>query len=240
MAFFKKISKTFIILKHVYIFEGNIMKFVLKFLTRLFQYVFYKIFKNSEFELNNQRYKYFYSLFNITFTNERSVEVPIIMDVVYNFSGKEVLEVGNVLNLYYKFEHDVVDKYEKNKGIINQDIVDYKPGKKYDLIISISTLEHIGWDETPKENYKILKAIDNMANLLSENGLILVTFSLGYNENIDILLEENKLRFTDIYYLKRISKDNRWKQVQFNEVKDIKYNFPYPGGNAIAIGTIKK
>ena len=56
--------------------------------------------------------------------------------------------------MYYKFEHDIVDKYEKKKGIINQDIVDYKPDKKYDLIISISTLEHVGWDETPRENYK--------------------------------------------------------------------------------------
>lgn len=76
-----------------------------------------------------------------------------------------------------------------------------------------------------------------MANLLSENGLILVTFSLGYNENIDTLLEENKLKFTD--YLKRISKDNRWKQVQFDEIKNIKYGFPYPHANGIAIGKIK-
>ncbi|MDF0681510.1 MAG: hypothetical protein P0116_11165 [Candidatus Nitrosocosmicus sp.] len=32
-------------------------------------------------------------------------------------------------------DHDVIDKYELMDGIINEDIVDYKPKSKYDLIV---------------------------------------------------------------------------------------------------------
>jgi hypothetical protein len=35
----------------------------------------------------------------------------------------------------------VVDKYEKDVGVINEDIVDFQPGRSYELIISISTLD---------------------------------------------------------------------------------------------------
>ena len=45
-----------------------------------------------------------------------------------------------------------------------------RPTKLYDLIISISTLEHIGWDEAPRDDTKILRALDNLMSLLSENG----------------------------------------------------------------------
>lgn len=240
MSIFNKRSEIFAILKYLYTSEGSITKVVSKIFTRFFQYVYYKSFRNCEFELNNRNYKYFYSLFNVTFTNERAVEIPIVMDVVWKFSGKEILEVGNVLGWYYKFTHDVVDKYDKTEGVINQDIVDYKPCKKYNLIISISTLEHVGWDETPREKNKISKAVENMASLLSEKGRMLVTMPLGYNKDMDTLLEENKLEFTHTYYLKRISKDNRWKQVHFKEVKNIEFGFPHPWANGIVIGILEK
>ena len=44
--------------------------------------------------------------------------------------------------------------------MINQDVVDFKTNEKYDLIVSISTLEHVGWDEEPRDDKKISKALN--------------------------------------------------------------------------------
>jgi hypothetical protein len=81
--------------------------------------------------------------------------------------------VGNVLSHYFSVNHDVVDKYEKAEGVINRDIIDFHPSKEYDLIISISTLEHVGWDEDISDHKilhdpsKILRAIENLRGLLA-------------------------------------------------------------------------
>lgn len=93
--------------------------------------------------------------------------------------------MGNVLSNYFSVNHDIVDKYEKSYGVINHDIVDFNPDKKYDLIVSILTLEHVGWDEIPKEPTKILSAIKNMIALLEPEGKIVVTLPLGYNPEMD-------------------------------------------------------
>ena len=77
--------------------------------------------------------------------NERAVEVSL----AHTFLRKPTaatLEVGNVLANFFSFPHDVVDKYEKAPGVLNEDIVSYSPGKKYDFIVTLSTLEHVGWD----------------------------------------------------------------------------------------------
>jgi hypothetical protein len=54
--------------------------------------------------------------------------------------------------------------------------------------VSISTLEHVGWDEMTREPMKILKAIENLKNLTNPKGKIVVTLPLGYNPELDRLL----------------------------------------------------
>jgi hypothetical protein len=56
----------------------------------------------------------------------------------------------------------VADKYEVSPGVINKDIVEFVPPQKYDLIVSISTLEHVGWNEQPREPTKLLRAIEHL------------------------------------------------------------------------------
>jgi len=80
--------------------------------------------------------------------NERCVEVPLAKSIVDKEKGR-ILEMGNVLPHYYKNARwDVLDKFEKGKNILNADIASFKPKNKYNLILSISTFEHIGLDET--------------------------------------------------------------------------------------------
>jgi hypothetical protein len=58
------------------------------------------------------------------------------------------------------------------------------------LIVSISTLEHVGWDEEDKNPVKVLQAIEILKSLLAPLGKIVVTLPLGYNPIIDDYLKK--------------------------------------------------
>ena len=178
-----------------------------------YEYFYYKIFKPKTFYFNGKEFNYFYGLYNATWKNERVVEIPIVLDTLKRFDEKDILEVGNVLSHYFSVEHDIIDKYEKTKGVINQDVVNFKSKKKYDLIVSISTFEHIGWDENPKEPLKILNVIKNLKSHLSYKGKMIITFPKGYNSYLDKLLNDGKLGFSKIYYLMKIPENNRWVEI---------------------------
>ncbi len=192
------------------------------------------------FTFQGRAYKYYYHWYNTTWRNERAVEVPVILEEVKLLREGRVLEVGNVLSHYVHFQHDIVDKDDKTIGVINQDVVDFQPDKKYDLIVSISTLEHVGYDEQPKEPEKSLIAINNLVeHALSPGGRMVVTFPLGYNTAMDRLLTEGKLRFTERFYLKRVSHRNDWVEVGWDEAKGAKYDAPFPSGNVIVCAIVE-
>jgi hypothetical protein len=195
--------------------------------------------QNKRFLFNGSEYEYHCSLIGLTWSNERAVEIPIIMKVVNEYQGRKILEVGNVLSYYFRFEHDIVDKYEVRKGIINQDVVNFKPNLKYDLIVSISTLEHVGWDENPRDDSKVLKAVENLKTLISPRGKIIVTLPVGYNIVMDKLLKNGIIPFREEYYLKRGPRSLEWRQAKsWKDVEDTKYDQPFRGANALIIGVI--
>jgi len=100
------------------------------------------------------------------------------MAVVRQHPDERILEVGNVLAHYYPHQHDVLDKYEQAPGVMNGDVVDFRPGKLYDLIVSISTLEHVGWDEEPRDPLKFLRGVEHLTTLLAPGGRMLVTLPI--------------------------------------------------------------
>jgi len=220
----------------IYSYLRIVKKYIIRWLINPFPYCYFKIFKSwRTFKVHGKNYKYFYHLYNTTWENERAVEIPIIWEILKEHRGKMILEVGNVMSHYFTVNHDVVDKYEKAKNVINQDIVDYRPSKKYDLIISISTLEHVGWDENPREPEKILRAIDNLKNCLVAGGKLAVTLPLGYNSDLDKFLLDRKIKFTQQYILKRISRDNQWREVNWDDVRNSQYGNPYSKANGLII-----
>ena len=150
-----------------------------------------------------------------------------------------ILEIGNVLSHHIQFEHDVLDRYEIAKGVMNEDVVDFESEKKYDLIVSISTLEHVGGTRIHVTVLKILRAIENLKTLLSKGGIIVITVPLGYNEYLDKLLNEGLIRFTEQYQLIRISLGNEWTEASWSEVQHAKYNSTFPFANALVIGIIR-
>lgn len=190
------------------------------------------------FFFQGKRFNYFCAAYNNTCENERIIEIPIVMEWVSKYKDKDILEVGNVLSHYFNFAHDILDKYELKEGVINQDVVEFHPNKRYDLIISISTLEHVGWDEIPRNPKKIIMAVENIKSLCAPDGKIIVTLPLGYNPELDKLLEGNLIQFDSQYFMKRVSRLNEWKQVPLSEVQGSEFGYPYPYGNAVLIGMI--
>lgn len=177
---------------------------------------------------------YFNHRYNLTFLNERRVEIPLVMSEIENFTGR-MLEVGNVLYHYGVKGHVVVDKYEQNvPGVINKDIVDLGADQKFDFIVTISTVEHIGQDEN-EDPAKAISAIKHMASLLNPNGKLLVTFPMGYNPALDQWLYKENY-FSELHFLKRHNVFNEWKVVSKDEARGSKFSSPYPLGNTIAIG----
>lgn len=207
-----------------------------------------KIMKsNNSFVFRNKEYYYF--IHENSWATERVVEIPIILN--YIDMNKQILEVGNVLSQFVDVKWDIVDKYEMGKGVINEDIVDFRPKEKYDLIISISTLEHVGFNEQvglgelvrsdeEEDNDKIIDAIINLKNnSLKPNGKIIATVPLGYNIKMDKKLFDNKLGFDELFFLKRISKSNEWKEIKKNEVVNAQYGYPFSCANYICVGIYK-
>lgn len=211
-----------------------------------FWYNYYRLFKSrSRFVFQKREYRYFYHKYNVTWRNERTVEVPIVWHIAESFNGS-ILEVGNVLSHYFKFDHDIVDKYEKAVGVINEDVTEISTSKKYDLIISISTLEHVGWDENPNEkkivddSEKILQAINKLKSLLNPGGKIVATLPLGYNPYLDELLRSGKLKFDEQFCLKRVSKENKWIETDCKgALANAKFNHNIPSAYELTIGVIK-
>jgi SAM-dependent methyltransferase len=187
------------------------------------------------FRYRNRYYRYFDHEYNQTKLNERTIEVPIIWDTIGKYMGKEILEVGNVLPHYYTFKHDVVDKFEQVSGVINEDIVDFSPGKRYDLIVSISTLEHVGYDEEPRDPQKIIRTVEHLKTLLKPGGRMMITLPVGYNRPMDELLKNGAMPFTEQYYLLRMTGDNQWAETGRDEVMGAMYGSPFPYANGIVI-----
>src|SRR3989344_3697226 len=92
---------------------------VFRFVVDILAICFYKVMrKNRSFLFQGQKYYYFYHLYNRTIASERIIEIPIAHKMLKKYKGKNILEVGNVLGHYCNQPHDVLDKYEKGKGVI--------------------------------------------------------------------------------------------------------------------------
>jgi hypothetical protein len=192
--------------------------------------------RRGTFTLGGRRLRYFVHPYNVTWRNERADEIPIVLEALDEHRGGHVLEVGNVLAHYGHRGHDVVDKYERSPGVHNLDVLDFEPERRYDLVLTVSTLEHVGFDEEVRDPDKPRRAVDAMAGLLAPGGTLLVTAPLGYNEALDRDLHGGRIAFDELRYLKRVSADNRWEEVPAEQARGIAYGSPFPRANCLAVG----
>jgi len=187
---------------------------------------------NSMFRYNHKIYKCCRSIRRCSYTTERMVEIPIIINELQK--DMKILEVGNVLHGHCNFKRDIVDKYEIAKGVINCDIIDYRPVEKYDVVVSISTLEHVGFDEVDKDPDKAILAIKMIRSFLKPNGKVFVTVPLGYNKSLDQRIADGRIPYKSIRVLVRMGRVD-WAQTPYCPTKDYVFGSPYPYGNYVAV-----
>jgi SAM-dependent methyltransferase len=201
-------------------------------------HLYFKFFPRT-FEFQSARYAYFLHDYNLTWCNERAVEIPIVWAEVDRRRGQRVLEVGNVLSHYFAVDHEVVDKFEKGGSVRNEDVASFRAEHPYDLIVSISTLEHIGWDEEPQDAGKIARVIDNLSGQLAPGGRLVATLPLGYNPNLDAQLALGALAFNRCHYLKRLGMI-RWSQADWAAVAGAGYGERWPGSRGLVIAIVER
>ncbi len=193
--------------------------------------------RRRTFTFDGQDYRYFSHPYNEAYAGERAVEVAIALRRLSERRGGRILELGNVLSHYGRRVTTVVDKYEEAPGVLNVDVMDFEPAERFDLVVSLSTVEHIGFDEDVKDPGKPRRAVERLTSLLAPGGDLLVTVPLGYNPAVDELSAPGSGAFERVGYLRRVSADNRWEQVAWEDVRDAAYGRPYRVANAIAVGT---
>lgn len=194
----------------------------------------------STFNFRGKPYRYFWHRYNSTWRNERAVEIPIARSFLGGIPAESVLEIGNVLSHYGCASHEVVDKYERAENVRNDDVCEFRSEKKYDLILSISTLEHVGWDEEPKDETKVLRAFENLRGLLAPGGRLVVTIPLGYNPPLDRMIGEGRIGFGECVYLQREPHRNKWSEVSAEDVRFPHYDRQTYTAHELLVGIMKK
>ncbi len=190
----------------------------------------------ERFRFKDKEFSCLYARYNMTWIGERMVEIPIIQNEVAGREPEKVLEVGNVLSHYFSVRHRIVDKFETAHGVTNSDILDFSPAAKFDLIVSISTFEHIGFDDDApsSSSEKILGAIKHCRGLLTPGGRLIITFPTGYNPDLDQLLSEGQLGASAVNCLKRNGK-RRWMECSIEDAMKHPYKSVYPYANSLVI-----
>ena len=179
-----------------------------------------------------------YARHNVTWANERCVELALARALMAGVPPERLLEVGHVTPHYFQGGHLVVDKYEP--GSLQVDIVDFTPTERFDLILSISTFEHIAFDEpgtSPAPEAvaaKVGAALNRCRNLLAPGGLLAITVPLGYNPALDAMIADGELGWDRATWFKRFPR-RRWLQVPRSEAVRCRYGSPYPFANAILL-----
>ena len=217
----------------------------------------------------------------IKFNNptERAVEISIAFDFIANLKNpQKILEIGNVLSHYENSLSEnigirsrrIVDKFEVDLGVENQDLMSLPSAEKYDAIVSISSVEHVGQGDDPSGGYGEqiesrdlegpLKAIAKIYDLLAIDGKALITVPFGKltdaewyiqfsQEYLDVLWKKYGIPKEAISanYLKLIDRETvdekhymLWKEVNALELSDSEYGWPWSQANGIAVIELTK
>jgi len=164
------------------------------------------------------------------------VEIPLALAQLRSRLSRpsRVLEVGDVLGHYIEVDHRVIDKYEPRPGVEPLDVLELPLEDRYDLILSVSTLEHVGWDERPRDPDKAPAAVRHLAGCLAPGGRLWFTVGLGYNPDFDRRLGDGSLGLTALHCLARTG-ELEWREIAWEERLSYRYGAPYRCANAVAI-----
>ncbi len=210
------------------------LRFTLVLAARWLTLPWFRRLHRQPFRFDGGEYEYLVHRYRFTWANERAVEIPIALRLLAEHRPEEVLEVGNVLSHYVETRHRVVDKYDSDPRVEKLDVLEIPRAPRYPLVLSVSTLEHVGWDESPQDPDKFLLAVEHLEACLAPGGRLVFTVPLGYNAWADRLLAEGRVRLTRLACLERVG-DLEWRQVDWEGRTRTLYGSPYPFANTIAV-----
>jgi len=206
-------------------------------LRALFSPIIIPFLKPEKFNFDGEELTQVFHSYNLTWANERCIELPIFQSILSKYEGKDILEVGNVMHHYQQTNHDVVDKFEQGESVITADIVEFRPEKQYDLIISISTFEHIGFDEGKGEETKelFLAAIRNCRSMLKPGGELVLSLPLGYNKYMDqIIRDQGGIADATNHFFQRV-RVRQWENCTPDQALARPFSKPYLYANGLVI-----
>lgn len=172
----------------------------------------------------------------LVFKNLREKDKTIL-----DFGGFESVLPLQLMALGYRVTVLDQRKYpflHPNLTVLCADIFDekFKIVEKFDIVISISTIEHLGLgyygDSVVKDGD--MEAVKIIWNLVKEGGRLLASVPAGkpvitkkyrvYNEERIRTIFPN---ITSIYYFAKDGRDGVWQQVNANGIENLTYSEPY-------------
>jgi SAM-dependent methyltransferase len=177
---------------------------------------------------------------NHAWLTERAVEVPVARAHLADRRGDRVLEVGNVLGHYGPVAHTVVDRHERAPGVINADVLAFDPAGEYDLIISVSTIEHVGWDEAPRDPTAAARALRHLEGLLAPGGELLVTVPVGYHPAFERFVRSDAAGWDTLTALRADPRTGRWSQVDPDATLGVEYDRLLYTARAVLVGRLRR
>lgn len=193
--------------------------------------------ESVSFRFCGNDYPYFIHPYNHTWRNERAVEIPVVWDYLQQIEPEDVLEIGNVLSHYFEIKHQVIDKWEKciyYDNVVNHDILSWNPTRRFRVIVSISTIEHIGWDEEPRDPEIVFTVFSKLKAMLQPEGTAIITIPIGQNPILDQGLCNGRITVSQLFFLKRTSALNEWEETDRKTALMCRYGHPFPNTNALA------
>ena len=246
----------------------------------------FNVEQNGELTMKEWKKKFFFnkkefSYNRIKFNNptERAVEIPIAFSFLADLNKPaSVLEIGNVLSHYENHLSEtlgitsrrIVDKFELEVGVDNEDLMNLPSEEKYDAIVSLSTVEHIGQKGDPSGGYgeqqenrdleAPLKAIAKIYDLLAPNGKALITVPFGKLTDGEWYIQFSKeylyllgktygipKEAVSVNCLKLIDRETNgssfnvlWEELDALELSYMEYGSPFSQANAIAVIELSK
>jgi hypothetical protein len=192
----------------------------------------------GEFEFAGERHRYLFHRYKWTWLTERAVEVPIARSFVERHAADRVLEIGHVLGHYGPQEHTVVDKYEQAPGVLNRDVFELDDLGRFEAVVAVSTLEHVGWDEEPRDRGRSAASLHAAQRSIAPGGKLLVTVPVGYHPGLDEAIQSGEFRFASARALRRRQFGPHWDEVEPDSVWGTPYDFLLYSARAVFVGVI--
>jgi hypothetical protein len=222
---------------------------------------------------------YFYNRIPFNNRGERAIEIPLAFEFLSRHAEKtRLLEIGNTLQYYentlsdilYLRSRRIIDKFEVDLGVENVDVMDLDVQDKYEAIVTISTVEHVGQNCDPsgvfgeqKQTTDLeapLKAIAKIYDQLEEAGQALITVPFGKlidggwyvqfsSEYLQLLTSSYRIPPEAIStgLLKRVvlepvwnNPHQIWEEARAEELSEVHYDDVWCGARAIAVIELTK